>query len=164
MVTKFESFLENYSLFDRIFYPPKDELGRKLKFTKSKIMRKPMYRTVSLKDWEYVLKTGKFRKSLPIDNEEYLKKIKEADPKKYKEIRYAEKSRDYTRVTPYPEYAKEHHWREDSDVFIEFKPMYDKLKPSTELGGYDEIFAYDLSLNDIKKAINKKGEILYNGQ
>lgn len=161
MIKNFELFLEHYNLWDRTFNPPKDELGRKLKFTKNKIMKKPMYRTITLADWQHVLKTGKFLKSYPIDNEDYLKKIKDIDPKTYKEIRYKEKSRNYTRVTPHPDYAKQYAWQNDTDVFVEFKPMYDRLFPSTEVGGYDEIFAKDLSLEDVVRVTDRKGNIIY---
>lgn len=161
MIRKFELFLEHYNLWDRTFNPPKDEFGRKLKFTKNKIMKKPMYRTMTMADWQHALKTGKFLKSLPTDNEDYLRRIKDTDPKTYKEIRYREKSRDYTRVTPYPDYAKMHVWTNPNDVFVEFKPIYKKLQPSSEVGGYDEIFAEDLSIEDVKKVIDMQGNILY---
>ncbi len=150
-----------YAFWERIFSPPKDELGRPLKFKKSKIMKKPMYRVISLEDWQEALKTGKFKTSLPIKQDEaYLNEIKEKDKTKYKQIIHNQNARKFTRVTPKEPYA----WKNstsDLDVLVKYNSIYKKLNPSTEYGGDDELFACGLSVNDVSEVVDKKGNIIY---
>jgi len=156
------NLIENpYTFWERLFSSPKDELGKPLKFRKNKIMKSPMYRLIPKKDWEDTLGTGKFKTSFPLEQREgHLERLKETDPHLYKKVIYGQNSRKFTRVTPKKKDALMHS-NSESDVLVELKPIYKKLFPSTEYGGYNEIFAYDLSIKDLSTVTNKKGEIIY---
>ena len=80
-------------------------------------------------DTEHLLSTGKFKTSLPIEQDvKFMEGLKTTNPERYKAIKYAENSRNYTRVTPDKNYAETHYFDDlinpsDKGNIITLKPL-----------------------------------------
>jgi hypothetical protein len=157
-----------YGYMRRIFNPPVDELGQKLKFSvPSKIKNSETYRVMTTADTEHLLSTGKFKTSLPIEQDvKFMEELKTTNPERYKAIKYAENSRNYTRVTPDKNYAEMHYFDDlinpsDKGNIVTLKPLKNRIFPSTEVGGYNELFAKDLTIDDVLHIKDRNGKIIY---
>jgi len=157
-----------YGYMRRIFNPPVDELGQKLKFSvPSKIKNSETYRVMTTADTEHLLSTGKFKTSLPIEQDvKFMEGLKTTNPERYKAIKYAENSRNYTRVTPDKNYAEMHYFDDlinpsDKGNIITLKPLKNRIAPSTEVGGYNELFAKDLTIDDVLHIKDRSGKVIY---
>lgn len=157
-----------YGYMRRNLNPPVDELGQKLKFSvPSKIKNSETYRAMTTADTEHLLSTGKFKTSLPIEQDvKFMEGLKTTNPERYKAIKYAENSRNYTRVTPDKNYAEMHYFDDpinssDKGNIVTLKPLKNRIAPSTEVGGYNELFAKDLIIDDVLHIKDRSGKVIY---
>ena len=157
-----------YGYIRRNFNPPVDELGKKLKFSvPSKIKNSETYRVMTTADTEHLLSTGKFKTSLPNEQDvKFMEGLKTTNPERYKAIKYAENSKNYTRVTPDKNYAEMHYFNDpinpsDKGNIITLKPLKNRISPSTEVGGYNELFAKNLTIDDVLHIKDRSGKVIY---